>query len=69
MEELSQPKRAGRNGRTLMFLPVVMLLASFGLATLFSLVGAYLVGGSGAILGMILGLVLSFVLMARHAGR
>lgn len=52
-----------------MFLPLVMLLASFVAATLFSLLGAYLVGGSGAILGMILGLVLSFALMARHAGR
>lgn len=52
-----------------MFLPLLMLLASFAAATLFSLLGAYVVGGSGAILGMILGLVLSFVLMARHAGR
>ena len=52
-----------------MFLPLLMLLASFVAATLFSLLGAYLVGGSGAILGMILGLALSFMLMAHQAGR
>lgn len=52
-----------------MFLPLLMLFASFVAATLFSLLGAYLVGASGAVLGMILGLVLSFVLMARQVGR
>lgn len=52
-----------------MFLPLLMLAASFLTATLFSLLGAYFVGASGAVLGMILGLIISFVLMSRQVGR
>lgn len=51
-----------------MFLPLLMLVATFLTATLFSLLGAYIVGASGAVLGMILGLFVCFVLMSRQVG-
>ena len=52
-----------------MFLPVLALFASFVIATLLSLVGAYLAGISGSVAGMAAGILLSFLLIARQAGR
>ena len=52
-----------------MVLPLVLLLASFIAGTLLSLLGAYFFSESGAILGMVSGLGLCFVLIARYAGR
>ena len=52
-----------------MLLPILALFASFALAALFTLLGAYFAGATGAVVGMTLGLVLSFVLIAQRAGR
>lgn len=52
-----------------MLLPILMLFASFAATTLLSLLGAYFAGVSGAAAGMVLGILLAFLLMARRAGR
>ena len=52
-----------------MLLPILTLFASFAVATLFSLLGAYYAGMSGAVAGMAVGILLAFLLMARQAGR
>lgn len=52
-----------------MLLPILALFASFALATLFSLLGSYFAGATGAVVGMTVGIVLSFLLIAQRAGR
>jgi len=52
-----------------MLLPLVLLFASFLVGTVLSLLGAYFFSEAGAILGLVSGLGLCFVLMARYAGR
>lgn len=52
-----------------MLLPILMLFASFAAATLLSLVGAYYAGAGGAVAGMVVGILVAFLLMARRAGR
>lgn len=52
-----------------MLLPILSIFASFAAATLLSLLGAYFAGVTGAVAGMVVGIVLAFLLMARRAGR
>ena len=52
-----------------MLLSILMLFASFAATTLFSLLGAYFAGPGGAMAGMVVGIFLAFLLMARRAGR
>lgn len=52
-----------------MLLPILMLFASFAATTLLSLLGAYFAGVGGAVVGMVVGILLAFLLMARRAGR
>jgi hypothetical protein len=52
-----------------MLLPILTLFASFAVATLLSLLGAFFAGMPGAVAGMSGGIVLAFLLMARQAGR
>lgn len=52
-----------------MLSPILALLASFTIATLLSLIGAYFAGMSGSVAGMAMGILLAFLLMARQAGR
>jgi hypothetical protein len=52
-----------------MLLPIIALFASFLAATALGLLGAYVAGTFGAVTGMGFGFVLTFVLLARWAGR
>lgn len=52
-----------------MLLPILALFASFVAATLLSLLGAFFAGATGAVLGMVVGILLAFLLMAGRVGR
>lgn len=52
-----------------MILPILTLIASFLAATLLGLLGAYLLGTAGAVIGTGLGIILAFLMIARWAGR
>lgn len=52
-----------------MFLPILALLVSFVAATVFGLLGAYFAGTTGAVVALGASILLSFLLIARWAGR
>lgn len=52
-----------------MLIPILTLFASFVVATVLGLAGAYLAGPLGAVTGMGLGIAMTFLWIARWAGR
>lgn len=52
-----------------MLFPILSLLISFVAATALGLAGAYLFGTAGAVIGMAAGILATFYVMARRAGR